>query len=268
MRAGDQAADEKITTQQMKIYALSDIHIDYAENRKWLMDLSTEDFRDDVLILAGDVSDIVKYLMLAFSELMKRFKIVLFVPGNHDLWTCRNKIGNSLVYFEVIKNLASDYGVRMEPITIANISIIPLLGWYDYTFGKPAEELSAVWRDFQACSWPDNFNEEAITRHFIAMNEPFLTLQNDHIISFSHFMPRIDLMPSFIPRYKQVLYPVLGTSLLEEQIRRLGPDIHIYGHTHVNMMGQRDGISYINNAFGYPDETRIAKKELQAVFEI
>jgi predicted phosphodiesterase len=252
----------------MRIYALSDIHIDYAENRKWLMDLSTEDFRDDILILAGDVSDVTRYLVLAFSELMKRFKTVLFVPGNHDLWTYRNKIGNSLVYFEVIRCLAADFGVNMKPITIGNTSIIPLLGWYDYTFGNPGEELSALWRDFQACTWPENFNEQTITRHFIDMNEPFLTTRNDHIISFSHFMPRIDLMPSQIPLSKQALYPVLGTALLEEQIRRLGPEIHIYGHTHVNMSGQRDGISYINNAFGYPNETRIAKKELQAVFEI
>jgi len=252
---------------QLRIYALSDLHIDYDENRRWLANLSLEDYRDDVLILAGDISDITRYLTLSFRELKKRFRMVLFVPGNHDLWTYRNKVQNSLIYFDLIKKIARENGILTEPASIGKISIIPLYGWYDYSFGFPGDELSSIWRDYFACSWPENFNEQTITRHFVAMNERYLTIRNDYVISFSHFMPRIDIMPSIIPQNKRILYPVLGTVLLEEQIRRLRPSIHIYGHTHVNMKVQREGIVYINNAFGYPEETRIAKKELSIVFE-
>jgi len=100
------------------------------------------------------------------------------------------------------------------------------------------------------------------------MNGDVLSISNDRVITFSHFMPRIDLMPSIIPEKKRFLYPVLGTTILEKQIRAIRPRIHIYGHTHVNRRIERDGILYINNAFGYPRETRITRKRLVRVMEI
>ena len=47
---------------------------------------------------------------------------------------------------------------------------------------------------------------------------------------------------------KRIIYPALGSILLEEQIRKLGPKIHIYGHSHVNNYTIKDDILYINNA--------------------
>lgn len=62
-------------------------------------------------------------------------------------------------------------------------------------------------------------NEKSI-RHFIGINEAYLGLNNKFIISFSHFVPRIDILPSSIPPSKRDLYPVLGSTLLEKQIRK------------------------------------------------
>lgn len=252
----------------VRIFALSDIHIDYAENRSWLMDLSTEDYRNDILILAGDVADITSLKEEAFGVLTRRFRAVVFVPGNHDLWTYRNGQADSFAAFDHIQAVAADHGVHTAPYTEGGLTIIPLQGWYDYSFGKPSEGLSLMWMDYMACSWPEGFDEAAITRHFTAMNGEFLSIRNERIITFSHFMPRVDLMPSIIPENKRFLYPVLGTTILEKQIRSIGPQIHIYGHTHVNRRIERDGILYINNAFGYPRETRITRKRLLRVMEI
>ncbi len=41
----------------MRVFALSDIHIDYHENEQWLSRLSSMDYQEDILILAGDVTD-------------------------------------------------------------------------------------------------------------------------------------------------------------------------------------------------------------------
>jgi len=73
----------------MRVFALSDIHIDYSENAKWIENLSIAEYQDDVLILAGDVSDIQKLLDWGLNIFTKRFKKVLFVPGNHELWVRR-----------------------------------------------------------------------------------------------------------------------------------------------------------------------------------
>jgi hypothetical protein len=39
----------------------------------------------------------------------------------------------------------------------------------------------------------------------------------------------------------------------------------VYGHSHVNRDVAIDGVTYINNAFGYPRETRITAKALRCV---
>lgn len=252
----------------MRVYAVSDIHVDFNENRQWLMNLSAQDYRDDILILAGDISDVTPFLLQTFDALKLRFREVLFVPGNHDLWTYRNNTSDSLAYFSLIQRAVHEHGILMEPYTNGPLTIIPLFGWYDYSFGLPSDELSFMWMDYTACVWPEHFDEMAITRHFISMNEGCCALTNERVITFSHFMPRIDLMPSIIPVKKRVLYPVLGTSLLEEQIRRIGPEIHVYGHTHVNRCVIKNGILYINNAFGYPRETSITRKKLLCVMEL
>jgi predicted phosphodiesterase len=251
----------------MRIHAVSDIHVDFSENRQWLHNLSRQDYQDDVLILAGDVSDIVSLFAEALESLKKRFREVLFVPGNHDLWVHRNGCSDSLVHFHEIVKLTDACGVHTGPTHFGPLSIVPLFGWYDYSFGEPSEQILDLWVDFSACRWPEGFDEKTITQFFIALNSESFPVENQTLISFSHFLPRIDLMPSVIPVEKRILYPVLGTSLLEQQVRMLGSTIHVYGHSHVNMKIKKEGVTYINNAFGYPSESRIAKKELLCIFE-
>jgi predicted phosphodiesterase len=252
----------------LRVFAISDIHIDYEENRRWLYKLSQYDYQNDILILAGDVTDTMPLLGEGFDALKSRFREVMYIPGNHDLWVHRNGGYNSLEQFQAVKKLAGDSGIRTEPAHFGPLSIIPLFGWYDYSFGQPSTEIFKVWLDYTACTWPDDFDEPKITQHFIAMNEPYLDIKNQTIISFSHFLPRIDLMPFLIPPGKRTLYPVLGSSLLEQQIRKLRSDIHIYGHSHINMRNFKDNTIYINNAFGYPHETRQTAKNMFCVFEI
>ncbi|MDY6967458.1 MAG: metallophosphoesterase family protein, partial [Spirochaetota bacterium] len=239
----------------MRIFAVSDIHIDYKKNRIWLHSLSKYDYKEDILILAGDVSDIAQLLEEGFRALKDRFYEVLYVPGNHDLWVQRNKDSNSMERFYHIKTLAENYGILMKPYHFESLSIVPLFSWYDYTFGKPSDDLYDIWLDYSYCKWPNNLEESEITNFFHSLNVESLDIKNRSIISFSHFLPRIDLMPSIIPQSKRIIYPTLGSLMLEEQIRRLGSDIHIYGHSHVNMHISKEKILYINNAFGYPSET-------------
>jgi len=73
-------------------------------------------------------------------------------------------------------------------------------------------------------------------------------------------------MPNFIPDQYRVLYPVLGSALIDKQIRQLRSKIHVYGHSHMNRNVDIDGVTYINNAFGYPDEVRITTKKLLCIY--
>jgi predicted phosphodiesterase len=251
----------------MRVFALSDIHVDYDVNASWIANLSVAEYQDDVLILAGDVTSERRLFDWSLSTLAKRFRKVLFVPGNHDLWVVREDSGkHSLQKFDDVCAVVESSGASMQVFRERSLSIIPLLAWYDYSFGEPSEELKSIWMDYYACRWPVGFSEREITTHFAAFNNKQTSLMSDEvIITYSHFLPRIDLMPDFIPSGKKLLYPVLGSTLLERQLRKLHPDIHVYGHTHVNRSVEMDGVLYINNAYGYPSESWITAKRLVCI---
>jgi len=41
----------------------------------------------------------------------------------------------------------------------------------------------------------------------------------------------------------------------------------VYGHSHFNRRVQIDGVTYVNNALGYPNESRIAARRLVSIHE-
>jgi len=252
----------------MRVFAISDIHVDHAANAKWIAEMSGSDYREDVLILAGDVTDALPLLAWCLETLARLFKKVLFVPGNHDLWIVRDSTSRtSLHKFERVAEVVEANGGSMLPMFERGLAIVPLFGWYDYSFGEPSEELRSIWMDYRACRWPPAFRDEDVARYFDALNDDHVAGAASKVITFSHFVPRLDVMPMFIPPSKRLLYPVLGSTRLESRLRRLKSSLHVYGHSHVNRNVRIDGVSYVNNAFGYPDETGITAKRLLCVHE-
>lgn len=252
----------------MRVFALSDVHVDYAVNQQWITQLSAADFRNDLLILAGDVCDSIPLLESCMSTLVGKFARVLYVPGNHELWVHRDQSnGTSLEKFEKVCTVVKNCGATMRPFHWRHLSIAPLLGWYDYSFGEPSADLLAAWVDYTACRWPAHFSVRDIAAHFLGLNDEALQVTNQTIISFSHFVPRLDLLPNYVRGVMGFLHPVLGSTTLETQIRQLRPAIHVYGHSHINRRISLDNVLYVNNAFGYPHETSITAKELVCIYE-
>lgn len=252
----------------MRFYALSDIHVDYPQNLEWIDRIDSQQFQDDVLILAGDATDDLQLLEQILSDLRAKFYGVSFVPGNHELWLREGDVDCSLEKFHVIDQLCQRLDVSTQVQHFGQVSLVPLYSWYDFSFGEPGRHLLRAWRDFRACTWPDHFvSAREISEHFLAMNTERLNTSNDTVISFSHFLPRIDVMPERIPEKRRFVYPVLGSDSLGKQVAQLNPDIHVYGHSHVNRAVEVDDIHYVNNAFAYPSEERISRKRLHCVFD-
>jgi predicted phosphodiesterase len=252
----------------MRIFALSDVHIDFAVNAEWIAALSAWDYRDDILILAGDITDRLSLLGWCLSVLSRRFRNVLFVPGNHELWVLREKTAHtSLEKFAQVTRVAESSGASMQPLHSPALSIVPLPAWYDYSFGEPSDELKSVWMDYHACKWPAGLDAPQITAHFLALSEADCVPHAHDVITFSHFLPRIDLLRPRSTGRRGFLDPVLGSTLIEQHLRKCGSKLHVYGHSHINRTITLDGVSYVNNAFGYPDETNIAAKRLLCIRE-
>lgn len=252
----------------MRVFALSDVHVDYGVNARWVGGLSRQDYTEDLLILAGDVTDVLGSLEWCLTTLSERFHKVLFVPGNHELWVIRdNDPGTSLEKLDKIIQVAKATGVSMQPLHHQGMSIYPLLGWYDGSFGTPTERIRAGWMDYRACRWPEGFDDRRIAHHLSALNEahiPDSAAADTTVITFSHFVPRRDIIPSG-RRLRTLLHPVLGSDLLEKQLRRCHSNLHVFGHHHLNLRAEVDGVTYVNNAFGYPREE--TGKQLLCVHE-
>lgn len=274
----------------VRVFAISDIHVDYEQNMAWVKNLSRQDFQNDILIVAGDISH-KRFLFVACIEsLVACFKQVLFIPGNHDLWIDNKDYEDSLEKFAALNHLlealgagcgwqqASGGGKNTVDKSAIQVFFVPLYSWYDYSFGSPSSELRRIWNDFTACRWPQGIDDGTLCENFLQRNNSVIEQVNNAtqkhasnavtVISFSHFLPRIDVMPSFIPERFRNVYPVLGTAALDKQVRALNANIHVYGHSHVNTDLDIDGVRYINNAFGYVSEQRICRKSLYCILEV
>lgn len=253
----------------MRVFAASDLHVDYEVNAKWVENLSRADYREDLLILAGDVTHDLSRLASCLGALVARFRKVLFVPGNHDVWVLGERPGKtSLQKLAELSATVEVSGASMQPFSHRSSLVVPLFGWYDYSFGEPTRDLREIWMDYHACRWPTGFGTADVAGYFLGLNRPLAPHAATQVITFSHFLPRLDLVPACVSSRHRVLDPVLGSYRLEHLLRQLSSTLHVYGHSHINRRVCLDGVTYVNNALGYPSEAGITTRRLARVAEI
>lgn len=252
----------------MRFYAISDLHVDYEANATWVSKLSFWDYRGDVLLLPGDITHNLTKLSKTLEALAARFHKVLFVPGNHELWVAheRNPM-SSTQKFEQVRRVVAESGGSMEPFIAHDVTVVPLLSWYDYSFGQPSPRLREIWADYQACRWPDFADAPDVAAWFSSFNQSLVTPMSRTVISLSHFLPREELVPVSLSGHRSYLGPVLGCVPLDKLIRSLRASIHIYGHSHIRRHLHIKGVTYLNNPLGYPNEHWLAGSRLVCIHE-
>jgi len=62
----------------MRIFAISDIHTDFIKNLDWIQSLAPQEYHNDILIVAGDVSDNLETIEKTFTILKSKFRYVFF----------------------------------------------------------------------------------------------------------------------------------------------------------------------------------------------
>ncbi|KAK2949248.1 putative 3',5'-cyclic adenosine monophosphate phosphodiesterase CpdA [Blattamonas nauphoetae] len=251
-----------------KIYLVSDIHVNHPENCEWIRKLS--DHRDDILLVAGDVSHSIGQCEEYLVMLKHKFKEVFFTPGNHDIWISDDKFSNSIEKMDYLLTVLEQSGIRTKPAKIGSVWIVPLFSWYDGSLGlydplsEADHELMKGWSDQYYVKWVNSTGYQTLfdrNREFI---ESKISSDGSPVITLSHMVPRRELMPSqnylrfkFLPHVSNSLFShlqVAGSTILEDQIRQLGSCVHCYGHTHINWDRKLDGVRYVQNSLGYPKE--------------
>jgi predicted phosphodiesterase len=251
----------------MKLYAIADLHLRYEVTRRALEALRPHPY--DWLIVAGDVGETDDHLRFALALLARRFGRVLWVPGNHDLWTIpslpddRRGEAKYLRHVEICR----EYGVLTpeDPYVMwpgePRCILAPLFLLYDYTFrpdSVPVEQ-AIEWaaEDNLLCSdevllHPDPYpTKQDWCAARCAWTEPRLAeaAERAPLILINHFPLRQDLavLPR-IPRFSIWC----GTRRTEDWHLRYRAEAVIYGHLHIRATHMRDGVRFEEVSLGYP----------------
>ena len=279
-----------------RIFAISDLHVDFPVNMRWVESVDRHCHQQDVLIVAGDVSDDLTRLGYALGKLRERFDRLFFVPGNHELWVRRCGSRDSLEKFQRIMELCRRLDVTTEPQQIVNsgnddaVWVVPLLSWYvtpgegadGLYLPKPGESTNLInWADNYFVRWPDTTHDKRPADLFLRLNEPHLSARSyAPAVSFSHFLPRVDLMlrnaherlrlgpepPDLHPEFN--FSRVAGCTGIDTQLRHIGALVHIYGHQHRNRWRDIDGVLYVSNCLGYPSDPSSEQADRRGLWQV
>ncbi|KFM28617.1 hypothetical protein F751_6376 [Auxenochlorella protothecoides] len=221
---------------------------------------------DDVLLFAGDASDKLENVEWAFQTLASAFGMVVYVPGNHELWVRpvdrARGLHDSAAKLDQIQGLCREYDVRTRPFLLHGTAwVVPLLSWHHASWdrepGMGGKRHAWAFSDYSACVWPDSIpgagsvGGPGLARWFDAKNEgegwaaALAGVREHDVISMSHFLPREELLPEKRFLFFPELPSVSGSDALQARVTALRPDIHIFGHTHFAWDATLDGTRYI-----------------------
>lgn len=249
----------------MRLLAISDLHIAAEENRRALEALPA--FPDCWLILAGDIGETAAQLDRVFATLGARFAQLIWVPGNHELWTTGETERGEAKYRTLVEIarrrnvLTPEDPYALWPQPGPRLAICPLFLLYDYSF-RPADvplervcdwaaETRAVCADEilldptpfpSRAAWCDARCASAEAR--LAALPP-----DTETVLINHYPLRQDLVR--IPRVPR-FSPWCGTRYTEDWHRRFHARVAISGHLHVRRTDWRHSTRFEEVSLGYP----------------
>lgn len=246
----------------MRVYGLSDLHVGHAVNRESLLRLGS--FPGDWCIVGGDVGESEAHLRFVLDALGERFERLVWVPGNHELWTTDGLSG--VAKYDRMVAVCREYGALTpeDPyvqIPGTGLLLVPLFLLYDYSFcpvGMSPEEAirwaaegGIVCADEQRLlpfPWP---SRQAWCAARLADARARLGRLPPGTRTFlvNHWPLRQDLCRLFkIPRFT----PWCGTVQTEDWHTRYNAEIVVSGHLHMRATDWRDGVRFEEISLGYP----------------
>jgi Calcineurin-like phosphoesterase len=253
----------------MKLWAISDLHLGHPVNRRALSEI--EAHPGDWLALAGDVGETAAHLELALDALVPKFARVVWVPGNHELWTSDGGLSGEAKYDRLVA-LCHDRGVLTPedpyaqwPASSADAPVVvaPLFLLYDYTFAPddvPAER-AVAWAAEEGivcadetlldpsphASRPAWCAARCESTHARLMALP----AGARTVLINHFPLRRDhAVLRRIPRFS-VWCGTLATHDWHVRFRALAV---VSGHLHIRSTRHLDGARFEEVSLGYPSQ--------------
>jgi 3',5'-cyclic AMP phosphodiesterase CpdA len=263
---------EPMEARAPKLLAVSDLHVGYAQNREVVAALRP-DSPGDWLLVAGDVGELTTHIAWALRTLAGRFATVIWVPGNHELWTHprdSSQLRGELRYRHLVE-LCRSLGVLTpeDPYPVwegagGPVTIAPLFLLYDYTLRPPGAQTKAdglararaagVMCTDEVMLHPDPYpSREAWCQARLAESERRLAARDPGLptILVNHFP--LTRQPTRVLRFPEFAQ-WCGTAATADWHVRFNAAAVVYGHLHIPRTTWQDDVRFEEVSYGYPRE--------------
>jgi 3',5'-cyclic AMP phosphodiesterase CpdA len=261
-----------------RLLAVSDLHVRHSENRAAAHELRPT-HEDDWLIVAGDVGEQVGDVVDTLALLRERFAKVIWVPGNHELWT-RSKEPEQLRGEARYRRLVQECrGVDVltpeDPYPVwtgadGPVVVAPMFLLYDYTFrpqGTTTQEeaLEAAHAAGVVCTdefvlHPDPYpsREAWCDARVVETEKRLAAIDPDLPTVLVNHWP-LTRFPTRVLRYPEFAL-WCGTERTADWHVRFRAVSVVYGHLHIPRVTWEDDVRFLEASLGYPREQRFREE--------
>jgi 3',5'-cyclic AMP phosphodiesterase CpdA len=264
----------------MRLVLTSDLHVDHHAEVVPLVAERVRALAPDVLIVAGDVSSKLETLEAALAGLRSSAPRLLFVAGNHDLWTLPGAPSSRERYEREIPAACARAGadaIGGAPVEIDGVVFCGVTGWYDYSLRNRALDSTFTradyekgqwgrlrWNDTARVVWPGDDGAELDAPAICAAQVVSLEAQladagQRPTVVVTHHLPFAGLVTSKGEPPWDFINGFMGSELLgEAMLRAANVRAGVCGHTHfrkrVDVEGRGGRFSVETSPVGYPRE--------------
>ncbi len=257
----------------MKLWAISDLHAGHADNRRVIEEIPAQP--GDWLALVGDVGETAEELAFVLDTLRPRFGRLLWVPGNHELWTYPkdSPLRGEAKYQRLIEVCrARDTLTPEDPYPILDTGsgrylVAPLFLLYDYSFAPDGMGVEAAldWAYEEGLYCADEFMlnpDPHPSRQAWCEARCQLTAARLWEAQREHDLPTV-LLNHFPLVQEHAVLPLIprftiwcGTRRTADWHRRFRAAAVVYGHLHIPKLRLLDGVRFHEVSLGYPRQWR------------
>jgi 3',5'-cyclic AMP phosphodiesterase CpdA len=254
------------------LFAISDLHCSHLANWRIVEKLYPET-NDDWLIVAGDVSATFGDVERALRLLRQRYAKVIWVPGNHELWTHeRDPVQlRGVARYQALVQMCRKNDVLTPEDAFAvwsgpegPLTIVPLFQLYDYSWlalgtTTKSESFERAYRNGVLCAdelmlqcdpYPDRASW--CGARIKESERRLCSLASDtKTVLISHW-PLIRQATNALRFPDFALW--CGTSRTADWHIRFRAEVAVYGHLHIPCTTHYDRVRFEEVSLGYPNE--------------
>ena len=217
---------------------------------------------DTVMLLSGDIctAHSLGANVHQFFQSLKRFKAVVYIPGNHEYYREHIDKGD-----QKIKDWLKENGydnvhyLNMDSVVIEDVAFVGATLWTDIARGNPIAKIDVEnglndYRVIRAAGYRKLRGNDTICKHIVHKNYLFEKVQEYRSIGVRRTVVMSHHAPSELSvhsKYKGSHLNPAYYSNLEDEVMDKGADYHFHGHTHDNFRYTLGATEVICNPRGY-----------------